>query len=490
MNEELKSQIADHKRVGEVLREQAGLLDLTHDSVFVRDMKDVITYWNRGAEKLYGWTREEAVGKVCHQLTQTIFPAQLREITRELLRTGRWDGELVHMKRDGTQVVVASRWALQRDEQGQPVAILETNNDITERKWIEETLHERESHLTQILRSVPLVLYRAYPAESFGALWISDNVELVTGFPVRQFIENSQFWASRLHPKDRERVLVEFGAIDQKDGLTTEYRWQCGDGTYRWFLDQAGITRDTEGQLTAILGTWQDITERKQAEEALRQLSSRLLQLQDEERRHIARELHDSTAQTLAALSMNLTAVDRVANALSEEARKALTESLALARHASRELRTLSYLLHPPMLDESGLASALGWYVDGFVQRSGIEVELDISPQLGRLPSDVEMTLFRIVQECLTNVLKHSQSQTANVEIVLSPAQVTLEVSDQGKGMPTKVLRGSGDVVSGLGVGISGMFERVRQLRGSMNITSGDRGTSVRVSLPLAGYEA
>jgi PAS domain S-box-containing protein len=370
------------------------------------------------------------------------------------------------------------------------VAILETNNDITERKGIEETLHERESHLTQILRSVPLVLYRACPGESFGALWISDNVELVTGFPVRQFIENSQFWASRLHPKDRDRVLVEFGAIDQKDGLTTEYRWQCADGTYRWFLDQAGITRDTEGQPTAILGTWQDITERKQAEEALRQLSSRLLQLQDEERRHIARELHDSTAQTLAALSMNLTAVERVAAALSEEARKALTESLALARHASRELRTLSYLLHPPMLDESGLASALGWYVDGFAQRSGIEVALDISPQLGRLPSDVETTLFRIVQECLTNVLKHSESQTANVEIVLNPAEVMLEVRDQGKGLPTNVLRGSGNVVSGLGVGISGMFERVRQLRGSMDIISGDWGTSVKVSLPLAGYEA
>jgi PAS domain S-box-containing protein len=122
------------------LREQASLLNLTHDTVFVRDMKDIITYWNRGAEELYGWTREEAVGKVSHQLTQTIFPAPLEEINAELLRTGRWDGELHHTKRDGTQVIVASRWSLQRDKQGLPAATLETNNDITERKRTEATL--------------------------------------------------------------------------------------------------------------------------------------------------------------------------------------------------------------------------------------------------------------------------------------------------------------------------------------------------------------
>jgi PAS domain S-box-containing protein len=127
----------DRKRAAEALRERAQLLDLTHDTIFVRDMNDVITFWNRGAEELYGWESEQAVGKVSHQLTQTIFPARLEGINAELLRTGRWDGELIHTKRDGTQVPVASRWALQRDEQGNPTAILETNNDITERKRAE-----------------------------------------------------------------------------------------------------------------------------------------------------------------------------------------------------------------------------------------------------------------------------------------------------------------------------------------------------------------
>jgi two-component system, LuxR family, sensor kinase FixL len=136
----------------EVLREQAALLDLTHDTVFVRDMSDIITYWNRGAEERYGWTRGEAVGKVTHQLLQTIFPAPLKEINAELLRTDRWEGELVHTKRDGTKVTVGSRWSLQRDDHGRPAAILETNNDITARKQAEEALRTAQAELAHVAR--------------------------------------------------------------------------------------------------------------------------------------------------------------------------------------------------------------------------------------------------------------------------------------------------------------------------------------------------
>jgi len=145
----VSSLMAARKRANAVLREQASLLHLTHDTIFVRDMQNVITYWNRGAEQRYGWTSEEAVGKVTHQLAQTIFPAPLDEIDAELLRTGHWEGELIHTTRDGTRIVVASRWALQRDPAGNPVAILETNNDITERKRAEEELHKLNDALEQ-----------------------------------------------------------------------------------------------------------------------------------------------------------------------------------------------------------------------------------------------------------------------------------------------------------------------------------------------------
>jgi two-component system sensor kinase FixL len=139
-----------------LLRDQARLLDLTHDTIFVRDSNDVITYWNRGAEELYGWRPDEAIGKVSHQLTKTVFPAPLEDITAELLRTGRWEGELIHTKRDGTCVTVASRWSLQRNERGRPVAILETNNDITERRRTQEALDRTQAELAHVSRVTTL----------------------------------------------------------------------------------------------------------------------------------------------------------------------------------------------------------------------------------------------------------------------------------------------------------------------------------------------
>jgi len=146
-NEQLQQEVAERRRAEEILRERASLLDLTHDTVFVRDMNDVITYWNRGAEELYCWTGQEAVGQVSHELMRTIFPEPLDEINIKLLGTGHWEGELIHTKRDGERVVVASRWALQRDERSHPSAILETNNDITERKGAEEALRQSRDEL-------------------------------------------------------------------------------------------------------------------------------------------------------------------------------------------------------------------------------------------------------------------------------------------------------------------------------------------------------
>jgi two-component system, LuxR family, sensor kinase FixL len=144
------------RQANEILRERANLLDLTHDTVFVRDMNDVITFWNRGAEERYGWSREEAIGQISHEINRTSFPAPLPEIKAELIHSGRWEGELLHTRRDGSVVTVASRWALQRDEQGNPVAVLETNNDITERKRAEEALQKVQTELAHVTRVMTL----------------------------------------------------------------------------------------------------------------------------------------------------------------------------------------------------------------------------------------------------------------------------------------------------------------------------------------------
>jgi PAS domain S-box-containing protein len=176
----------DRKRAEEGLRERARLLDLTHDTIFVRDMSDRITFWNHGAEELYGWTNEQAAGKVSHQLTQTVFPARLEDINAELLRTDCWDGELVHTKRDGTQVVVASRWALQRDEQGNPIAILETNNDITKRIRAEAEALEGERRY----REVQFELAHANRVATMGQLTASIAHEV--NQPIAAALSNAQ----------------------------------------------------------------------------------------------------------------------------------------------------------------------------------------------------------------------------------------------------------------------------------------------------------
>jgi signal transduction histidine kinase len=218
------------------------------------------------------------------------------------------------------------------------------------------------------------------------------------------------------------------------------------------------------------------------AEDSLRRLSGRLMQTQDEERRRIARELHDSLGQYLAAAKMT---VDRLHATLpcDPASKEALGDAAKQIDTALVETRTLSYLLHPPLLDEIGLTSALSWYVEGFGKRSGITVSLDVAPGFGRLESEAETTLFRIVQECLTNVHRHSGSSHAKVRLARQAGEVELEVRDQGKGMPAGLLAEDSRHLS-VGVGIQGMRERVRQLRGRLEIVSNGEGTIVTAVVP------
>jgi signal transduction histidine kinase len=219
----------------------------------------------------------------------------------------------------------------------------------------------------------------------------------------------------------------------------------------------------------------------------LSELSSRLLRLQDEERRRIARELHDSVGQTLAALSMNLSAVGSEIERLSKTA-SLVADSATLVNDMSTDIRTISYLLHPPLLDEAGLSSALTWYVKGFSERSKIEVDLDISEDFGRLPRDLETAVFRIVQECLTNIHRHADSPVAKVRIAQRDGHIRVEVQDKGKGISQQERAEIVSSVNGTpGVGIRGMRERLRQLGGTLDLSSDGegKGTLIAARLPI-----
>lgn len=220
------------------------------------------------------------------------------------------------------------------------------------------------------------------------------------------------------------------------------------------------------------------------ANESLRELSSRLQQMRDEERRRIARELHDSVGQLLAALSMNIAVIQRQADRLDPAGARAVSENVAMVDQISREIRTISHLLHPPLLEVAGLASALRWYVDGFSERSQIKVELKMPEDLTRLPDEMEIAIFRVVQECLTNVHRHSGSAAAEIRVQEEAHRIVIEVQDEGKGIPHDKQREL-DSPGRTGVGFRGMRERLRQLGGSLQIQSNGKGTAVIASLPL-----
>jgi len=252
----------------------------------------------------------------------------------------------------------------------------------------------------------------------------------------------------------------------------------------RWAL-----WRDLSGRTLGRFQLDSDITRRKNVEQELRVLSGRLLTIRDEERRRWARELHDSVGQLLVGITMNLSILQRQLDGAGPIDGKFLSESMHLTNEALQEIRTLSYLLHPPMLDEVGLASALRWFASGFSKRSQIEIDLEIPESLGRFPRDLEIAAFRIVQETLTNVHRHSGSSTAKINIWRSTNQLRLKVEDQGKGMILPAFGKDDRENAILGVGISGIRERVRQLGGQMQIRSGEWGTAVEVVFPLEESE-
>jgi PAS domain S-box-containing protein len=226
-----------------------------------------------------------------------------------------------------------------------------------------------------------------------------------------------------------------------------------------------------------------EVSVRNRAELSLRELTGRLLRMQDEERRHMARELHDHAGQTLVAMSINLSILEEAVKLKDPKVPALAVETRKLSDDLSREIRTLSYLLHPPLLDEAGLESALRWYVDGFSRRSNIKVELDLPKDLGRLPEELELVTFRVVQESLSNVHRHSGSNSATICLTRSETALTMEITDLGRGIAAEQKRELTGARAG--VGVRGMQERVRQFGGTLQITSSNAGTKVVVNLPL-----
>ena len=405
---------------------------------------------------------------------------------------------------DGSYRFFDSRAVPVRNADGTIREWIGANVDITDRKEVETALRASEEHMRFCLEAAQFGTWD-WDIVSNEVQW-SANMEQVHGQPVGSFDGNFQSFLQGVHEDDRPLILKAIEAAISGDGnYRVEYRQIRLDGRCGWMEGLGKVVYDDQHRPLRMMGVCMDITNRKQTEAALRgaqtdlekrvsertadlelaqaglrHLSVHLLQAQDEERRRIARELHDSAGQLLAALSMTLTPLERDLQSANPQWGEAITSSMNLVDELSRELRTISHLLHPPMLDEAGLGFALRWYVEGFAERSKIKVDFEFPENLGRLSREVETTIFRIIQESLTNVHRHSESNTAKIRVSRNNSEIKVEIRDHGKGMS-----GQNHRPGRTGVGIQGMRERVHELGGKFEIRSRDRGTSVIATVPV-----
>jgi PAS domain S-box-containing protein len=496
----------------------AAIVGSSDDAIISKTLAGTITSWNSAAERIFGYTAGEAVG----QHITLIIPADRRDeettIIERLKRGERIDHfETVRVNKAGALLDISLTISPVKDGSGSIIGASKVARDITEKKRNEKALRESEERFRAIVNTTPecvkLValdgtLLQMNPPGL--AMVGADCAEMVIGKNVYDLIA----------PHDRERFRAFNEGICGGERGALEFDIVGLDGTSRHMETHAAPLKTTDGTVVQLAVT-RDITERtrvqkqlKQNEEQLRsladdlerqvrtrtqeleqrnedvlqqsqqlrELSSRLQQTQDEERRRIARELHDSAGQLIAALGMNLASMTQQVRK-NPVLGKTLDDSQNLVQQLNKEIRTTSYLLHPPLLDENGLPEAIRWYVEGLMERGNLAIDLKIAEDFGRLPDDAELAVFRVVQECLTNIHRHSESKTAMIQLTRNAESIAVTIQDAGRGIPPEKLDGIHAQRSG--VGIAGMRERIRHFSGVMNIHSDGSGTRISVMLPI-----
>lgn len=362
-------------------------------------------------------------------------------------------------------------------------------------------LAQKNQELAAIVQTAPDIIFSREPEG--GREYISSRFYEYTGAPPDSGVGYG--WMEYVHPDDKEVSLRHWmHCVQTGQDYESEYRLRGADSKYRWFRARAVPLRDPQGNILKWYGTCSDIHDSKLLEQSirenaielenlvnsrtaeLRRLSSRLMTMQDEERRRIAREVHDGLGQELAAAKMIMDGI--LAKDTSPGMQKAAADASQLVDRAIQQVRTISHLLHPPLLDEVGLVSALRWFIEGLRDRSGIEIQLQVSPEnLGRLKSDVETAIFRIIQEAVTNMFRHSGAHNGKVSIVEKDQNIVVTVQDDGKGIDEDLIQLRPDSV---GIGIGGMRQRVSELGGTLRLANANPGAIVEVVIPARRAEA
>ena len=497
--------VTDRRKAEEALRGSESrfrsLVQEMHVGIVLLGPNAEARYINRAALNIFCLNEEQAVGKSPFDLELTA----IREDATEIPVT-EWPGlraitaktpvlnEVVGWQGPGLDGTV---WTLvdalpQMNNQGEVTSAILTVSNISERKQAEEALRMSEERFRTLVEGMHAGIILLNPKAEI--LFANEAALNTFGVSLEDVLGKTS--------KDLDlTVMREDGTevpFEQRPGprvIATGQPvhnevlgWRLpGSQETIWTLSEMLPQYNKAGKLERVVVAFTDITKVKEAEESLHKLSARLLRLQDEERRRLGRELHDSLAQSVMAVSLDLAQMARASTPLDKKTKHALSQARGVLREMSREIRTLSYLLHPPVLDELGLVSAVKEYAHGFSERSGISVSLEIPPDFARISQEAETALFRIVQESLSNIQRHSGSPTGVIRLRSDQSGVQLEVCDVGCGITgASGNDGSNKKESRLGVGILGMRERMTQLRGTLEVISSPSGTTVKATIPVA----
>jgi PAS domain S-box-containing protein len=476
--------VTARKRAEEELRQQANLLDLAHDAIVVRDLDNRIGFWNSGAEEIYGWGREEVQGQETHQLWQTEFAQPRGDLEAEFFRRGQWQGELIHTRRDGQRIVVASRWALQRDKEGKPAAILEINRDITERKRAEAgrarsaAILDATSDLvgTADLKGRVLYLNRA----GRKMLGIGRDEEV------------SRLRVKDLQPEWAYRLVIEQGGAEAR-----RYGVWSGETAFLTRSSQQIPTsqvivahRDPQGKVDFYSTIARDITASRRAAEALQEseqklrlLTARLLSIQEQERRRVARELHDELGQALTVLKMHLVGIEEQLSSDQQSQRATCEQMLSYIDTVIENVRRLSWDLSPSSLEDLGLSAALGYLVDEICRNHNLQSQVAMDKIDHLFSPETQINIYRIFQESLTNVVKHARASLVAVKVTKENGKVSFKIRDNGRGFDLK--RALSRKVPPKSLGLTAMNERAHMAAGSLQISSRKgRGTTIKFTIP------
>jgi PAS domain S-box-containing protein len=445
---------------------------------------------NEGFTRLTGYSREETLGKTPSDMNLWIDPSERGRILAQLKEKDQVLEQEFHFRTKSGDLRTGQMSAVVTDLDGRPCTLVVVR-DITSRIEAENILRDNEERFRSLVENLHVGIVLCGPDSKI--LFANQAASEIFRVPAQRIVGKiaGELGLTVLAgdgtpiPKEQRPLARVIATGQPVYGQMIGYRVPHFQEIL-WTLLDAIPEFHANGTLRRVILSFTDLTEMKNAERAIHQLTTQLLQLQDEERRRIGRELHDGLAQTVLAVNLSLAQVRQSIEPLNESAEKSLLKARSLMGQMSREIRTLSFLLHPPLLDELGLVSALKEYILGFSERSGIDTRFYLLSDFGRLPQPVETALFRVVQESLTNIQRHSGSSSAKIRLRREFSTVVLEVTDFGHGMPTP---SNGSPPSGeirLGVGVPGMRERISQLGGRLEIDSSSAGTTVRATILLS----